>query len=120
MRAELKRIHSPDVHDLEKFRPAERDDFGVLLQLMVSPENGEGEESFDVTLCTPRWLLQNHRESDIVFGLHHLIVFEYNYRAIFSRLKRTVEGVEADTWAEVAAKLSRIGRWEFENYREAG
>ena len=116
MRAELKRIHSPDVADLETFRPAKDDDFGLLLQLVVAPKNGEGEESFDTMLCTPKWLIRNHQKSDIVFGRHHLIVFEYNYPEIQNELKRFVESVEADNWDEITTEIGRIGRWEFEDY----
>jgi len=53
MKAELKRIHCRDIFNSEKFYPDQKNVFGILLQVMVSPENGEGEQSFDVMLCTP-------------------------------------------------------------------
>lgn len=117
MKAELKRIHSPDIFNLENFHPDEEDVFGILLQLMVSPENSDGEESFDVLLCTPQWLMQCAQKSDVIFGRHYLIVFEYNYQRIYNQLKDYVESIEGDTWEEIALRIGRIGKWEFEDYQ---
>lgn len=116
MRAQLKRLHSPDVYDLEKFAPDPADDFGFLLQLMVGPEGEPGEESFDVTVCTPEWLKRNFKPSDFVIGRHRLIVFEYDYARLRAFLARRCEKCMADTWLEIASQLSRLGHWEFEDY----
>ena len=94
MRAQLKRLHSPDVYDLETFAPEPADDFGFLLQVMVGPEGVEGEESFDVMVCTPEWLKRNFKTSDIVIGRHRLIVFEYDYPRLKSFLARRCEKCE--------------------------
>ena len=117
MKAELKRIHCPDIFDLEKFYPDQKNVFGILLQLMVSPDNSEGEESFDVMLCTPEWLTKTYKKSEMIFGRHYLIVFEYDYQRIYAKLKDYVEGIKGDTWEEIASKIGRIGKWEFEDYQ---
>jgi hypothetical protein len=117
MKAELKSIHSPDIFDLGKFDPNEKDNFGILLQLMVSPKNGKGEESFDIMVCTPQWLIRNYQKSDMIFGRHYLIVFEYDYPKIYDKLKEYIGGIEGDTWNEIALKIGRIGKWEFEDYQ---
>lgn len=116
MKASLIRIHSPDVFNLAEFIPKNSDNFGVLLQLIVGPLNDDGEESFDVMLCTPQWLIANHSPSDVIIGRHYLIVFEYNYQRIYNRLKRIVESVEAETWDDIAILIGRVGKWEFEDY----
>ena len=118
MKASIRRLHSPDVTDLVGYRPTDSDGFGFLLQVMIGPEGGEGEESFDVTVCSPNWLLARHNKEDVVIGRHHLIMFEYDYL----RLKRTIEefckSCEGATWKELALKLGRLGKWEFEDYVE--
>ena|SRR5215813_14642993 len=116
MRAQLKRLHSPDVLDLENFVPEPADNFSFLLQIMVGPEGGPGEESFDVQVCTPEWLKRKFKTSDIVIGRHRLIVFEYNYPRLKSFLSRRCEKCVADTWLEIAEQLSRLGHWEFEGF----
>jgi hypothetical protein len=116
MRAQLKRLHSPDVHDLENFAPKPANDFGFLLQLMVGPEGVEGEESFDVMVCTPEWLKRTSKLSDFVIGRHRLIVFEYDHPRLRAFLARRCEKCVGDTWLEIAEQLSRLGRWEFEDY----
>ena len=117
MKAELKRLHSPDIDDLAAFHPKQDDCFAFLLQLMVGVKGKEGEESFDVFVCTPKWLLENHKDDDVLFGLHNIIVFRYDYAFIVEKLKSYIEKIEAENWEELASKINLIGKWEFHNYR---
>ena len=117
MQAELKRLHSPDVPDLRNYRPESADCFGLLLQALIGPSGHEGEESFDMVVCTPEWLKQKY-PNEIISGAHYLIVPHFDYeeleRFISSFARRSCGG----TWQEIAHKLSRLGKWEFEDYRE--
>ena len=79
MNAELKRVHSPDIQNLESYMPENSETFGFLLQAMVGPEGEDGEESVDIEVCTPKWLEENYGQEDVVVGRHHLIVREYDY-----------------------------------------
>jgi len=116
MKAELKGIHSPDIDDLSQYRPADAGNFGFLLQAMAGPKGQEGEESFDVMICTPKWLVENHESHEIIFGYHHIMVFEYDYSRIVGAIDKYVRGCTGDNWNEIATKLSRMGKWEFEDY----
>ena len=116
MRAVIRRLHSPDIDDLEGYQPSEPDRFSFLLQILAGPENGHGEESFDLLVCTPRWILEKHSPDDIVLGRHMMIVFKYDYQNLRDFLCRKVEEVSGETWNDVAQGLSRLGRWEFEDY----
>jgi hypothetical protein len=113
MKAELKRLHSPDVASLEGYQPADQKSFGLFVQAIVGPAGEDGEESFDFMLCTPLWLAER---STIVLGEHHLIVHEYDYAAIENFLRDFCARCEGNTWGEVARRLSSLGRWEFADY----
>lgn len=116
MRATLRRLHSPDVYDLRSWSP--EGDFGILVQLLVGPVGGPGEESFGITLCTAAWLAERAREERIVDARHHVIVDAYDYDLVERYLQERVVGLEGSTWEEVAERLGRLGHWEFEDYRE--
>jgi hypothetical protein len=119
MKAKLKNIYSTDIDvQLSDYRPAYQDNFGFLARLIIGEEKMGGEESFDVLICTPQWLISNHNTTDIIIGRHHLIVFEYNYERIYSKLKSLIEGIELSTWNEIGLIVGRIGKWEFEDYKE--
>jgi hypothetical protein len=116
MRPLLKRLHSPDIFDLKSFSPEDDDCFGFLLQAMFGPEDGEGEESFDIVVCTPKWLGQLLAKDIVLSGRHYLFVKEYNLETIRSFLEQYARQCSGETWQDVAQKLSRIGHWEFEDY----
>jgi len=117
MQAVLKGLFSDDIADLEKYVPPEDDKFGFILRAMVGPMNGEGEESFDIGICTPKWLTEKHRTSEILLGLHKLIVFEYDYFRIRRFIEKYLMRCSGETWAETAQKVSLLGQWEFEGYQ---
>ena len=118
MKAEIKYLHSPDVEDLSAFWPKDPACFAFLLQVMVGPKGAEGEESFDIHVCTPKWLVQNHKPHDIIVGRHYLILFEYDYARLKKFLEKLVSACVGENWQEIAEQVGRIGAWEFEDYVE--
>ena|SRR3569833_172760 len=115
MRAELKSLFSPDADPLKDFAPI--GPFGILVQAMIGPHVEDGYESFDFMLCTPEWFASNMR-SDIEMGRHHLFVRDFNYRRLERYLRDYCHKCgEADSWAALVEKLSRLGMWEFEDYK---
>jgi hypothetical protein len=110
-------MHSPEVHDLAGWVPSEPSCFGFLLQLLVGPDESDGEESFDFVVCTPEWLRQKYGESAAIMARHHLLVFKYDFDAIETALRSLVASLEGGSWPELARQLSRYGKWEFEDYR---
>ena len=117
MRAALKRLHSPDVDDLEHYMPMDPAEFGFLVQMMVGPEDDRSEESFDFVVCSPKWLQHRLREEPLM-GRHYLFIREYNYHRLVDFLRAYCRNCVAATWPEVASKLGRLGKWEFEDYSE--
>jgi hypothetical protein len=114
--AELKTLHSPDIVDLESYLPRDGEGFGFLLQAMFGPKDKDGEESFDIIVCNTAWIEGKLTNKDVMSGRHLLIVKEYSLHAINYFLRNYAERCVGDSWQEVAEKLSRLGRWEFEDY----
>lgn len=119
IKACLRRVHSPDVPDLNAYVPHDQDRFGILVQAMIGPEDGEGEESFDFLVCTPAWLADRIAMSGPVFGRHHLFLSHYHSDLLHELLRGLCERASGPDWESVAAFLGRYGKWEFEDYREA-
>lgn len=117
MKPELKRIHSPDGYDIEHFSPAKGDHFAILLQLMIGPESQDGEESFDVVVCSPGWLKERARERGVVDLRHHLLVDVYEWGTIVDYVEGFLSAIEEECWQAVAARVARLGHWEFEDYK---
>lgn len=116
MKARVRRFHSPDA-DLNRYVPDDPEDVGLLVQIMAGPEDSQGEESFDVVVCTPRWLDRWVRADGPLIGRHHLIVERWDPPRVRLHLIEAVESLEAPTWPELAAKIGRVGKWEFEDYQ---
>lgn len=117
MKAEIKEYFSPEIKDLSNFNPEIPNNFCFFLQLLIGPKNEKGAESFDIEVCTPFWFQTNFKY-EIVPGRHYLFVKEYNFECILNYIKNFVESCEGSNWHEVAEKISQIGYWEFEDYKE--
>jgi hypothetical protein len=95
-------------------------DFFFNVRLMVGPVDGPGEESFDLSVCSPEWLGRRSHSEGIICGLHHLIINldDFDERVLRQWLEGRVAAIEEPTWAEYATKLGLVGLWEFDGYAE--
>ena len=117
MRAVLKSLDlEPDPSTL----PDDPAEFAILARMIVGPPDTPGEESFDVTVCTPEWLANACRRAGGIYSArHHLVVNfkDFDQRAMRAWLSARVEAVEAENWTEIGERLGRLGLWESEDYR---
>jgi hypothetical protein len=118
MKAELKRLHTPDADDLRSFAPATHGHFALVVQAMVGPVGDDGEESFDFVVCTPAWLSEKVEAMGPLLGRHHLVMASYDYDELERFVREFCEQCDGTTWEEVATKVGQLGHWEFEDYRE--
>ena len=119
MRAVIRSLITPDAPSLEEYEPEDGEDFCLFVQVLAGPACSEGEESFNVQVVTPKFLAARVEREGPVVGRHLLVVNSYDAAQIRSWLERAVGRCSGNDWNEVAEKLSRIGYWEFEDYREA-
>jgi len=66
MQAVLKGIYPSDISNVESYHPETEDNFGFVLRASVGRMGEHGEESFDITVCTPKWLMASHGPSEIL------------------------------------------------------
>ncbi len=97
--------------------PHDTQRFCVLVRVMVGPRGGEGEESFDINVCTPQWLEEQVEREGFVLGTHRLFVKTYDTAQIKKLITKFIERYSGDSWRDIAVKISRIGQWEFEDYK---
>lgn len=111
MRASLRRLHSPDVHNLRELSDAHAGR-EVLVQALIGPAEGPGEESFsfllshDANLADKRW----H------WNRGTLSLAQMKYEDLESAVVHECERAVGDTWHEIARLLGRNLHWEFEGY----
>ncbi|MDR0990259.1 MAG: immunity 8 family protein [Propionibacteriaceae bacterium] len=117
MKAEIKYFYSPDVENLESWIP-EATDYRILLQIMVSSLGVDGEESFDLEICSLAWVEKLLRTQPVFDTRHTLIVQNFHWPSIESYIRDVIDHWEAPTWEELALLLGRLGKWEFEDYIE--
>lgn len=80
MDAKLKRLHSPDIYNLETYQPEYANSFCFLLQAMVGPEGEEGEECFDIEVCTSKRIEENLGLDEALVGQNYLTLHSCNYK----------------------------------------
>lgn len=112
MRAALKSLNlDPDPSTL----PGDPAAFSVLARMIIGPHDGPGEESFDVTVCTPEWLART-ANGGFYDARHHVVVnlAAFDKNALHNWLAKRVASVQADSWPEIGERLGRLGQWELE------
>ncbi|MEU1392167.1 MULTISPECIES: Imm8 family immunity protein [unclassified Nonomuraea] len=83
----------------------------------VCRSSGEpGEEQFQLTVCTPSALAEQLERRPFLMGRHRLFVAELRPEEVAEWLSERIAVLEAPAWDEPAAKIGRIGAWEFEDH----
>lgn len=116
MRAAVRRFHSPDIQDLQTYEPEDPEVFGFLLQVLAGPEDEPGEESFDILVCSPRWLANSLTDGELRWGRNILIAEAYDWPGLEAFVRQHFASVVGGSWGEVARQLGRLSRWEFDDY----
>ena len=117
MKPSIRHFNSPDIPNFEDYAPSDPSEFYFLLQIIIGPDNGPGEESFDVVVCSPKSFAKQHEPRIVEMGRHYLFMNEYNRDALVAFIRNYCDQCEGVDWEEVATKCGRLGKWEFEDYQ---
>lgn len=103
----IRGYHSPDI-DFGTSSPLDKEAFGFLLQIFVGIDDEQGEECFEVFICTPKWIVQNYSKQTVLIGLHAIIVQEYNYERIMKAIDELF-CTEGEAWEDISRDLNYYG-----------
>jgi len=117
MRGAIRSIVTTEHDVLQQVSVDDVTNMSQWIRVLAGPAGEQGEESFDLNVCTPQWLQGQVARTGPIVGRHLLIVDRWDIELVERAVSDLVAGVEADDWDSIAGKLSRIGRWEFEDYR---
>jgi hypothetical protein len=120
VRAELKALDTADTPDgdVSSFQPSDETDFSLAVTASIGPAGEPGAELFQFTVCSPNALAQRALPKGFAFQRHTLVIERWDPALIKRAIGDLSLRTEGADWNEVATKLSRFGRWEFEDYRE--
>jgi hypothetical protein len=93
-------LHQPGCRP-RKFHPQDPEDFSFLLQALVGPADGPGEESLQFIVCTPRSIRKKLATQPIVFGRSLVIVETWGAERILAGIRLAIERIDAPTWNAV-------------------
>jgi len=118
MRPIVREICTVAHEDLESFRPGDPANFETVVRMMIGPEGEQGSESFDISVCTPSWLEDQCQQSGYFFPQRRLVVSHWNPNHIKEFISKRISTMTAESWKDLAAKISEFSHWEFKDYRE--
>jgi hypothetical protein len=107
--------------DIPEFVPEDPSHFAVRLQVFVSDVPDGAPDSFDVTVCSPKWLVDNlgHFESQspgaerVVMGHELWLQERWDAAAIRRTIETLVASVSGQDWGDLANWLGRSIPWEY-------
>lgn len=117
MKPIIKSYHSLEMFYVdEDYRPEDLTNFGFTFELQIGMDNSKVEEVFSFFVCSPKWLLEHCSKEEVMLGLHYLIMAEFDFKLLIEWLNAYVNNCTGETWEEIVQKLSRLGRWESDDF----
>jgi hypothetical protein len=116
MRASLRSL-TVEFDEPRTFLPGDPTHFGVHVRALVGPDAEEGEESFDLLVCTPSWIESEQLTKGFRWGHGLLVVRRWDPDVLERAVGDLILHAERGTWGEIGELLSRYTHWEFADYR---
>lgn len=113
MKAQVRFISTNDGEDLEGVVLEDPDDVDIWITVV----DGPGQESFQLRVRSPLSLTRELNQWGPLHERHMIVVAKWDPQQIRSFINRLFTQAEGRDWNEVGEKLSRLGYWEFEDYK---
>lgn len=117
MHAVLKDLDHNDAENLDQFRPRDPQHFDLWLTAHIGSSTERGSDLFQIRVTTPSFLASQLVSERAVWGRHTLILEQYDLALIRKKITDFLAHCDGESWEAVAMKVSRIGAWEFEDYK---
>ncbi|MCB9093011.1 MAG: hypothetical protein H6620_10680 [Halobacteriovoraceae bacterium] len=117
MKSEIKSILAESENFDKSFHPEDIHNFNFLLRILIGPSGENVQESFDIEVCSTKWIEENLSDDEVMIGRHTLIMKEYNFISLRKRILKLFAAKTGGSWKEIATYFSRYGHWEFEDYK---
>ena len=115
MKAEIKGYSRTENEDQSSYEPGEKQVFGFTLLFEIGIKGQVGADYFEVDVASPGFL--EHLLPQPFFLRHTVLATDYNIPAVVTLVSQYVEALEEESWEALASKISRVARWEFEDYQ---
>ena len=115
MKAEIKAYERTDNEDLSSYEPEDKQVFGFTLLFSIGIKGQKGADYFEVDVASPGFL--EHLLPQPFFLRHTVLATYYNIPTTVALMTQYVEALEEESWEQLASKISRVARWQFEDYQ---
>jgi Immunity protein 8 len=112
--AEFKGITWLEDIPIEEYDPDPGKPFSIELSVLIGPKDAPGEELFLVDVSNALFLRQEAAHSGPRLVVSTILVERFRVDAVERIVRSFCAGCRGESWHEVALKLTRLGRWEYE------
>ncbi len=115
MKAVIRRYNCSESEDLSSYEEGDVAVFGFTLMFAIGLEGDEGEDFFEVFVTSTAYLAQLESAREPFFLRHIILAPDYNVPAAVALVEKYINSLEEDSWEKLAAKISRLLRWQSED-----
>ena len=93
----------------------EYDYFWISIEVAVGPDGEKGEEFYTFSVTSPKRLEGLLQRNAVEFGRGLIIMKDYNYEIVKSKIIARISSLEGKTWDELSMKIAKYARWEYDD-----
>ena len=114
--AQLKTLFGNSGELLEELQPIEGS-FCHTLRAEIGVRGEKGADAFEFDVCSPEFL-ESETENHPVFSGENLIIMKrFDPDRVEEFVHKRLRHATGKDWGEMAGKIGKWARWEFEDYR---